>query len=139
MQKQPRLILLLFVLFVFAGTLLAQETGEIMGKVTDDEGVGLPGVSITATSTTSSSAVAQPEQETAAEGGDVGVGASVALSINDTTKFADWVCCYLTCHEVDRGLGPGTELAEANRLFAKQRALLWGILWLCRSSNIPMR
>jgi hypothetical protein len=24
-----------------------------------------------------------------------------ALSNNETTKFADWVCCYLTCHEVD--------------------------------------
>jgi len=27
-----------------------------------------------------------------------------ALSNNDTTKFADWVCCYLTCHEVDGDL-----------------------------------
>lgn len=27
-----------------------------------------------------------------------------ALSSNDTTKFADWVCCYLTCHEVDGDL-----------------------------------
>jgi hypothetical protein len=24
-----------------------------------------------------------------------------ALSSNDTTKFPDWVCYYLTCHEVD--------------------------------------
>jgi endonuclease G len=27
-----------------------------------------------------------------------------ALSNNGTTKFADWVCCYLTCHEVDGDL-----------------------------------
>ena len=27
-----------------------------------------------------------------------------ALSNSDTTKFADWVCCYLTCHEVDGDL-----------------------------------
>ena len=27
-----------------------------------------------------------------------------ALSSNDTTKLADWVCCYLTCHEVDGDL-----------------------------------
>ncbi len=27
-----------------------------------------------------------------------------ALSSNDTTKFADWVCCLLTCHEVEGDL-----------------------------------
>jgi endonuclease G len=27
-----------------------------------------------------------------------------ALSNNGTTKFADWVCCYLTCHEVEGDL-----------------------------------
>jgi len=27
-----------------------------------------------------------------------------ALSNNGTTKFADWVCCYMTCHEVDGDL-----------------------------------
>ncbi len=27
-----------------------------------------------------------------------------ALSSNDTTKFADWVASYLTCHEVDGDL-----------------------------------
>jgi endonuclease G len=27
-----------------------------------------------------------------------------ALSNNDSTKFADWVCTYLTCHEVDGDL-----------------------------------
>lgn len=26
------------------------------------------------------------------------------LSNNDATKFADWVCCYVTCHEVDGDL-----------------------------------
>ncbi len=50
MAKQIRMILVFSVLLLLTGTLLAQETGEIMGKVTDDEGVGLPGVSITATS-----------------------------------------------------------------------------------------
>jgi endonuclease G, mitochondrial len=29
---------------------------------------------------------------------------SYALSSNDATKFADWVCFYLTCHEVDGDL-----------------------------------
>jgi len=50
MAKQIRMILVFSVLLLLTGTLFAQETGEIMGRVTDDEGVGLPGVSITATS-----------------------------------------------------------------------------------------
>jgi hypothetical protein len=37
-------------LLLFTCSLFAQETGEILGKVTDDEGVGLPGVTVTATS-----------------------------------------------------------------------------------------
>jgi hypothetical protein len=37
-------------LLLFTASLFAQETGEILGKVTDDEGVGLPGVTVTATS-----------------------------------------------------------------------------------------
>ncbi len=50
MQKKMKVILALSVLLLLAGTLSAQETGEILGKVTDDEGVALPGVAITATS-----------------------------------------------------------------------------------------
>ena len=50
MNKKALSILLMYILLLLTGPLFAQETGEIIGKVTDDEGVGLPGVSITATS-----------------------------------------------------------------------------------------
>lgn len=49
-KKQTQVILLMSFLLLLTGSILAQETGEIVGKVVDDEGVGLPGVSITATS-----------------------------------------------------------------------------------------
>ncbi len=35
-----------------------------------------------------------------------------ALSSNDTTKFADWVCCHLTWHGVDAGLSVGAKAAQ---------------------------
>ncbi len=50
MQKKLSTLLLVGLLILLTQALVAQETGEILGKVTDDESVGLPGVSITATS-----------------------------------------------------------------------------------------
>lgn len=50
MPKQAALIAFLLFFFLGGGVLVAQETGEIKGKVTDDEGIELPGVVITATS-----------------------------------------------------------------------------------------
>lgn len=44
------MLLLFSALILLAGTLLAQETGEISGKVVDEEGVGIPGVSVMAIS-----------------------------------------------------------------------------------------
>jgi hypothetical protein len=48
MKKQKLLFLAIFLFFLFGGLSFATETGEIKGKVVDDNGEGLPGVEITA-------------------------------------------------------------------------------------------
>ncbi len=50
MGKIIKLLSQILLCFLVSGNLLAQETGEIRGKVMDEEGTSLPGVSIIATS-----------------------------------------------------------------------------------------
>jgi hypothetical protein len=50
MKSTAQTMLFAVFLLLLTGPLFAQETGEILGKVTDDEGVALPGVTVTATS-----------------------------------------------------------------------------------------
>ena len=50
MRKPARILVSFLSLFLLFGTLSAQQTGEIRGKVTDEAGEALPGVSITARS-----------------------------------------------------------------------------------------
>ena len=50
MKKLMSFCVVISICLLLAGALLAQETGEISGKIVDEDGVGLPGVSVTASS-----------------------------------------------------------------------------------------
>ena len=50
MKKIFKASIVILVCMLLSGVVIAQETGEVIGKVTDDEDLGLPGVAVTATS-----------------------------------------------------------------------------------------
>jgi len=50
LKKLVKTAIVILVGLLLTGVAIAQETGDIVGKVTDEDGVGLPGVAITASS-----------------------------------------------------------------------------------------
>lgn len=104
MKKLFKASIVILVCILLSGVIMAQETGEIVGKVTDEDGVPLPGVAVTATSPSLQG------QRTAISGNDGSYRFPLLPGGTYTLVFELQGFAQLTQEEVIVSLGKGTSV-----------------------------